>query len=126
MAIESEMLVDAGKYCLRIKEIEIGVRYDVGCSTLNPIKHGFGVLVMVLKDIKFNNPLYYFTVPGISLGVVGLYMGAHFLQKFTMGEGLQFGPTVLMVLFIIVGTFMALIGILLHSISTIITDAKVA
>ena len=112
MAIESEMLADAGKSSLRIKEVEIGVRYDVDCSTISPIKHGFGVFIMVLKDIEFNKPLYYFTVPGLSLGVGGLYMGAQFLQNFTMGGGLQFGPTMLMVLFIVVGTFMALTGIL--------------
>ena len=126
MAIESEMLADAGKSGLRITEIEIGVRYDVGCSAVNPIKHGFGVLVMVLKDIEFNRPLYYLTVPGLSLGVGGLYMGAHFLQTFAMGGGLLFGPTMLMVLFIVVGSFMALTGILLHSISALMRDARVA
>jgi len=63
MAIESEMLADAGRSGLRIKEVEIGVRYDVDCSTISPIKHGLGVLLMVLKDIEFNKPLYYFTVP---------------------------------------------------------------
>ena len=52
MAIESEMLADAGKSGLRIAEVEIGVRYDVDCSTVNPIKHGFGVLFMILKFIK--------------------------------------------------------------------------
>ena len=126
MAIESEMLADAGKSGLRIKEVEIGVRYDVNCSTLSPIKHGFGVFVMVLKDIEFNKPLYYLTVPGLSLGVGGLYMGALFLENFTMGGGLQFGPTMLMVLFIIVGTFMALTGILLHAVSGIMKEARIA
>lgn len=126
MAIESEMLADAGKSGLRIAEVEIGVRYDVDCSTKNPIEHGFGVLVMVLKDIEFNRPLYYLTVPGLSLGVGGLYMGAHFLQDFVAGGSLYFGPTMLMVLFIIVGTFMALTGILLHSVSSIMKEARVA
>jgi glycosyltransferase involved in cell wall biosynthesis len=126
MAIESEMLADAGKSGLRIKEVEIGVRYDVDCSTLSPIKHGLGVLVMILKDIEFNKPLYYLTVPGLSLGVGGLYMGSLFLQNFILGAGLQFGPTMLMVLFIIVGTFMALTGILLHSISAIMREARMA
>jgi glycosyltransferase involved in cell wall biosynthesis len=125
MAIESEMLADAGKSGVRIKEVEIGVRYDVDCSTVNPIKHGFGVLLMVLKDIEFNRPLYYLTVPGLSLGVGGLIMGAHFLQDFTMGIGLQFGPTMLMVLFIVIGTFMALTGILLHSVSSVMKEARV-
>jgi len=126
MAIESEMLADAGKSGLRIKEVEIGVRYDVNCSTINPIKHGFEVLIIVLKDMKFNKPLYYLTVPGLSLGIGGLYMGANFLKNFTMGVGLQFGPTMLMVLFIIIGTFMALTGILLHSLSSVMKDARVA
>ena len=124
MAIESEMLADAGKSGLRINEVEIGVRYDVGCSAVNPIKHGFGVLVMVLKDMEFNKPFYYFTFPGLSLGISGLYMGARFLQDFTMGRGLNFGPTMLMVLLIVVGSFMALTGILLHSVSAIMKDAR--
>ena len=126
MAIESEMLADAGKSGLRIAEVEIGVRYDVDSSTINPIKHGFEVLVLVLKDIEFNRPLYYLTVPGLSLGVGGLYMGAHFLQNFMAGGYLNFGPTVLMALFIVVGTFMALTGILLHSVSAVMRETKVA
>jgi len=126
MAIESEMLADAGRSGLRIKEVEIGVRYDVDCSTVNPIKHGLGVLVMVLKDIEFNRPLYYLTAPGIVLGAGGLVMGAYFLNNFNLGRGLDFGPTMLMLLLIIVGAFMALTGILLHSMSTVLREAKTA
>src|SRR5690606_33178124 len=99
---------------------------DVDCSTVNPIKHGLGVLLMVLKDIEFNRPLYYLTAPGISLGVGGLYMGATFLQTFVKGGSLYFGPTMLMILFIIVGTFMALTGILLHSVSAVLREARAA
>jgi glycosyltransferase involved in cell wall biosynthesis len=124
MAIESEMLADAGKSGLRVTEVEIGVRYDVGCSTVNPIKHGFGVLLMILNDIEFNKPLYYLTVPGLILGISGLIMGTFFVKDFTTGESLYFGPTMLMLLFIIVGSFMALTGILLHSISIILNDTR--
>jgi glycosyltransferase involved in cell wall biosynthesis len=126
MGIESEMLADAGKAGLRIKEVEIGVRYDVGRSSLHPVQHGFEVFVMILKDIEFNKPLYYFTVPGLSLGIGGLYMGVNFLRTFAMGGSLQFGPTILMILLIVVGTFMALTGILLHSVSTAMRNARVA
>lgn len=124
MGIESEMLADAGKAGLRIKEVEIGVRYDVDGSTLNPIQHGLEVFVMVLKDIEFNKPLYYLTVPGLSLGIGGLYIGAHFLQTFATGESIELGSTVLMILLIVVGTFMALTGILLHSVSTVMKNAR--
>ena len=90
------------------------------------MQHGFEVFVMVLKDIEFNKPLYYFTVPGLSLGIGGLYMGVNFLRTFAMGGSLQFGPTILMILLIVVGTFMALTGILLHSVSTVMRNARVA
>jgi len=125
MAIESEMLADAGKSGLRIKEVEIGVRYDVNCSTLSPFKHGLQVLMQILTDIELNKPIYCFTLPGTILVLIGLFMGTRFLQTFAMGEGLNFGPTMLMVLFIVIGTFMAFTGILLHSISSLIKNGKV-
>ncbi|WP_269848764.1 hypothetical protein [Methanosarcina horonobensis] len=86
MAIESEMLADAGRSGLRIKEVEIRVRYDVDCSTVGPIKHGLSVLFMVLKDIKFNKPLYYFTAPGLALDVGGLYIGLIFCMNLPLAE----------------------------------------
>jgi len=79
--------------------------------------------MMVLKDIEFNRLLYYLTVPGSALGVGGLIMGATFLHEFIQGKSLFFGPTMLMVLCIVVGMFMALMGIMLHSVSTILRDA---
>ena len=124
MAIESEMLADAGKAGLRIIEVDIGVRYDVGCSTKKPVQHGLEVLVLILKDMEFNKPLFYFTFPGMFLGIGGLYMGTLFLQTFFMGGSLNFGPTMLMVMLIVVGSFMSLTGILLHSLSAILRDVK--
>jgi glycosyltransferase involved in cell wall biosynthesis len=51
MAIESEMLADAGNAGLRIKEVGIGVRYDVDGSTKKPVYHGLEVLLSILKDM---------------------------------------------------------------------------
>ncbi|MEN6292753.1 MAG: glycosyltransferase family 2 protein, partial [Methanobacterium sp.] len=85
-----------------------------------------GVLLKVLKDLEFNKPLYYLTVPGMVLGIGGLIMGAFFVQDFTMGKGLTFGPTILMILLIVVGSFMALTGILLHSISALMRETRAA
>ena len=124
MAIESEMLSDAGKAGLRIKEVEIGVRYDVGHSTENPIRHGLMVLLKILKDMEFNRPLYYFTIPGIALGTGGIYMGLFFLHTFSLGGSLNFGPTILMILLTLVGTFMAFTGIMLHSIAGLMRQYK--
>jgi glycosyltransferase involved in cell wall biosynthesis len=51
MAIESEMIVDAARTGLHIKEVPIDVRYDVNGSSLHPVKHGVTVLGKIIKLI---------------------------------------------------------------------------
>ena len=51
MGIESEMIAEAAGAGLRIKEVPITCRYDVDGSTLNPVKHGLGVLNSIVWDI---------------------------------------------------------------------------
>lgn len=114
MAIESEMLADAGKAGLRIKEVEITVRYDVNGSTKKPIQHGLEVLITILKDIEFNRLLYHFTALVMCFGIFGLYIGASFLQIFAIGGRQSFGLTLIIVL-IFGGIFAALTGILFIS-----------
>lgn len=48
--IESEMLADAASKNLKIVEVPITVRYDVDGSSKNPISHGVGVLLKIIKD----------------------------------------------------------------------------
>lgn len=124
LAIESEMLADAANAGLKIKEVEIGVRYNVDGSSEDPISHGFKILIKILQDMELNRPLYYFTAPGIILSVVGIWMGLSFLQSFYHGGSLYFGPTLLMVLLTLMGCFMALTGIILHSISRLLMERK--
>jgi len=124
LAIESEMLADAAKAGLRIKEVEIGVRYDVEGSNEHPVKHGVKVLVRVLHDMELNKPLYYFTVPGMVFGITGMGLGLRFLQDFYLGGGLMFGPTLLMILLTLVGTFMTFTGIILHTMSRLMSESK--
>jgi hypothetical protein len=82
------------------------------------------VLVRVLHDMELNKPLYYFTVPGMVFGITGMGLGLKFLQDFYHGESLQFGPTLLMILLTLVGTFMTFTGIILHSMSRLISESK--
>jgi len=122
--VESEMLADAARAGFRIAEVEIGVRYDVDCSTENPVSHGVKVLVKVLRDMEFNRPLYYFTVPGVVLGMGGLLLGMSFMRTFYLGGSLNYGPTLVMILLTLIGTFMAFTGIILHSMARLIHESK--
>lgn len=124
LAIESEMLMDAANAGLKVKEVEVGVRYDVDCSTENPVCHGLRVLVKVLHDMELNRPLYYFTLPGMVFTVVGIGLGLSFLRDFYLGGNLRFGPTLLMILLTLVGFFMSSTGVILHSMSRMINESQ--
>jgi hypothetical protein len=55
---------------------------------------------------------------------LGIGMGLEFLRTFYHGGSLYYGPTLLMVLLTLLGCFMTLTGIILHSISRIMHEFK--
>jgi glycosyltransferase involved in cell wall biosynthesis len=121
MSAGSEILMEIADNNLQFEEVQVNCSYDVeDSSTQNPVSHGVGVLIAILKDMEFRRPLYYFTLPGAIMGGIGLFMGLKFLQEFYHGEPLSFGPTLLMMLLTILGMFMAFTGIILHAMSRMI------
>jgi glycosyltransferase involved in cell wall biosynthesis len=119
MAIDSEMLMDAAKAKLRIQEVDINVRYDVGHSSAHPVTHGLQVLVGVLRNIEFKKPLLAFTLPGLVLIGIGVALAGYAVQGFYEWGRVPNGPAILMLLLVIVGTFMTLTGIILHSMASL-------
>ncbi|MGA7076854.1 MAG: glycosyltransferase family 2 protein [Halobacteriota archaeon] len=120
LAIDSEMLLDAADAKLRIKEVGIGIRYDVGRSSKHPISHGLQVMMGVLRNIEFKRPLIVFTVPGLILIAVGAAFGVYAYQVFLIIQHVPYGPAILTLLFTLTGTFMAFTGIILHSVAALI------
>lgn len=120
--IESEMITEASNAGLRIKEVEIGVRYDVANNKRNPIGHGMGVLVKILQDMEFNRPLYYFTIPGLILIAVGLVAGLIFFGQYLGDYTTSLAPTVIAALISILGAFISFTGIILDTLSRMITQ----
>ncbi len=115
--VESEMLSDAAEHGFRITEVEIGVRYDVDGSTKNPVSHGVKVLVKIIKDMELRRPLYYFTVPGIIIFIIGSGLSLLFLHDYIIGVSVNIGPTIISVMLSLFGTFFMFTGIILDSIS---------
>ncbi|AKB18811.1 glycosyltransferase family 2 protein [Methanosarcina sp. WWM596] len=115
-AIENEMLADIGRSGLRIKEVEIGVLNDSEASPGNPVKYIVRALKTVAEDMEANRPLYFYTVPGFALATCGFCMGFKFLEAFFLGStSLNFEHTFLMVFLFLAGAYMALRGIIAHS-----------
>ena len=120
LAIDSEMLMNAAEAHLRIKEVSVGVRYDVGRSSMHPVSHGVQVLMGVLRTIEFKRPLLAFTVPGLILVAAAAGLAFFVVQAYFIVGHVVLGPTLLMLLFMVVGTFLAFTGIILHSVSALI------
>jgi glycosyltransferase involved in cell wall biosynthesis len=120
LTIDSEMLLDAANAQLRIKEVDVGVRYDVGRSSKHPVSHGLQVLTGVLRSIEFNRPLLAFTVPGLILVAIAAGLAAFIIQAYYVVGHVVLGPTLLMLLFAVVGTFLVFTGIILHSVSALV------
>lgn len=122
--IESEMLIDASNAGLKIKEVEIGVRYDVDGSTKNPLFHGLEVLVKILNDIEFQRPLVYFTLPGGIIIIIGLMLGLAFFRDYVTGLSTNLAATIIAILFTLGGAFLALTGIILDSMARMINHMQ--
>ncbi len=121
MSAGSEILLQIKDNDLSLAEVPINCSYDVErASTQGPVKHGVGVLLTLLHDMELRRPLYYFTIPGMVLAAVGIGMGLDFLRTFYLGGNLAFGPTLLMILLTLIGSFMALTGVILHTLSKMI------
>ncbi len=115
MSAGSEILLQVKDNNLKLAEVEIHCRYDVErASTESPVSHGVRVLLNLLRDMEIRRPLYYFTLPGMAMAAVGIGMGADFLRQFYHAEPLNYDPTLLMILLMLVGSFMAFAGIILH------------
>ncbi|MCM1567464.1 MAG: glycosyltransferase family 2 protein [Dehalobacter sp.] len=119
MAIESEMVMDAANANLKIAEVPINVRYDVDGSTLNPVRHGFGVLNSVIQLTSQRRPLLFFCVPGAVLLFAGLLMSFYVLDMYAKTVSIPTIYAMMGMLCVIIGTFGIFTGITLASIKSI-------
>lgn len=124
-AVESEMIADASQACLKIIEVPIKVRYDVGTSTKNPVVHGVKVLSDIVRDIELKRPLYFFTLPGIIITFIGLAMSLMFARDYLTGRSINFEPTAMAVLLAFVGGFLVLTGIILDTIRRLLKNNNI-
>lgn len=116
MSAGSEILMQVNKHDLTFEEVDIHCNYNVDkASSQNPVSHGIKVLVKILREIELKRPLFYFTIPGLILTALGLIIGVNLLQIVAAGGQLPFGPTLFVMIAILVGIFSAFSGIILHS-----------
>ena len=115
MGAGSEILTQVNDHDLKVVEIPIDVRYDIGgTSSKNPVSHGFGVLGWLIRTISEKRPMFFFGIVGISLTVIGLILGAKVLYIANAGKGVGVGSALVSVLFVIIGVFSVFTGLILN------------
>ena len=114
-AVESEMLAQSAGKNLRITEVPISNIYTANGSTLNPVRHGIGVLNRIIVMITHRRPLFFFGLLGSTLLAVGLIVGVRVLRvAMTTGE-LAAGSAILTLLFTVTGILAVFTGIILNA-----------
>ncbi len=121
---ESEQLVLAKDFNLKISEVRISCRYkNLKTSKKNPFSHGPSVLKYILWLIAERRPLLFIGVPGLASISVGLIFGFKTLQYYSEGV-VYLSGALLAIFFIIVGALAVLMSLLLNILPHIIRRAR--
>lgn len=118
-AVETEMIVDAARNGLHVREVPVSNIYTDDGSTLNPVRHGMGVVSRILVMVSQRRPLFFFGLVGVIALVVGASVGVSVFQEAQAGNGLAIGSALISMLFILVGVFSIFTGIILNAFSSV-------
>ncbi len=114
MAISAETISVATTKGLKVTEVPISAIYTKDGSTMNPIRHGLGVLHRIIVMISERRPLFFFGLGGLILSVIGLIAGIRVLLVVSGGGMIPVGTVLVSVLLLVVGIFSIFTGIILY------------
>jgi glycosyltransferase involved in cell wall biosynthesis len=115
MAISSEIVSEAAAKSLKITEVPISVTYTGDGSTLNPVKHGLGVLNRIMAMISERRPLLFFGLLGSIFSVLGIIAGVIVVRNYYFStQILATGTALISILCITVGLLSIYTGVILN------------
>lgn len=123
MAISAETVSEATAKGLKVAEIPISVIYTEDGSTLNPVRHGFGVLNRIMVMISERRPLLFFGLCGGIFIVLGIVAGVIVLQILFTSQMLHVGTALISMLLITVGILSISTGIILNVLVKRLSDS---
>jgi len=126
MSAGSEILIQAADAGLQIAEVPITVRYDIeGTSSENPVSHGVGVLMNIVRLISLRRPLVFFGIPGALFTGFGLVAELYAFSEFYRAG--QFHYIVLTggIFSLMLGLLLATSGLILYSLVEIMQSSGV-
>jgi hypothetical protein len=120
MGASVELLLEASKQDLKIYEVPSSCKYengDVATSTENPVTHGIGVVMSIVRLIVEERPLTILGIPGLLCLFAGISFGAWMLQIYAVKQVIETNVALASIAFVLVSFFMLSTAIMLYSIS---------
>jgi glycosyltransferase involved in cell wall biosynthesis len=120
MGASVEILLEARKNDLKICEVPSSCKYsngDVATSTENPVTHGLGVVMSIVRLIVEERPLMVLGIPGLLCLFAGVAFGVWMLQLYAIGHQIVTNIALASIAFVLIGFFMLSTAITLYAIS---------
>ena len=119
MGVSVEVLVNARKQGLRVREVSASCDYhnSVETSTRSPVRHGVDVVMSIVKLAVEDKPLQLLGIPGILCLIVGAFFGVWMLQIYAAEHRIVTNVALASVAFILIGVFALSTAITLYAIS---------
>lgn len=119
MGVSVEILINARKQGLRIREVSATCNYGEGVEnpTRNPIRHGVGIVMSIVKLVVEDKPLMLLGVPGMICLIAGAVFGVWMMQIYVAEHGIITNIALASIALILIGFFALSTAITLYAIS---------
>ena len=115
--IESEQLIIASTYGLKILEVPITVKYKgLKTSKKHLLIHGSEIIDTLLDYILMQRPLLFLAIPGTTLFLTGIALGIYLLHMYVTLHYLNVPLAVISTGIIILGVLLTTTAMILHAI----------
>ena len=120
MGASVEILKEVKKNNLRICEVPSSCKYDSGevaTSKKNPVAHGLGVVMSIVRLLVEDNPLMALGVPGLLCLFAGIAFGSWMLHLYAIEHRIVTNIALASMAFVLIGFFLLSTGITLYAIA---------
>jgi glycosyltransferase involved in cell wall biosynthesis len=125
MSVGSEILIQAAYNNLKIAEVPIEVRYDIGeTSSQHPVTHGVSVIYDLIGLISYRRPLPAFGIPGFLLVVIGLISGSAAFSEYYSTSKFPFVLSMVSAVFLIMGLLLIIGALILNYLVVFVKDQR--
>ena len=120
MGASVQILLQARKNNLKIAEVASTCKYRTGnssTSTENPIKHGAGIVMYIVKLVIEERPLLFLGLPGIASLILGALFGVWMINLYIAESRIVTNIALASIGFLLIGSFMISTAITLYAIT---------